>query len=837
MSIVGSEQWMYNAGGDFYPYTIDQSLRFDAGGSSYLEKTFGATGNAKTFTISFWWKRSRTDTAEYLFAGGNDVNDRFHMDINASGTFQIEAKNGGSQALKMEGGPVLRDVSAWYHFVLRVDTTQATASDRVRLYKNGELLTFNSNSYPSQNTNLNWNVNDQVRIGRSGWATDYFSGYMAEFINVDGQSLGPDSFGEFKSGIWIPSDYSGSYGTNGFKLAFQDSAALGDDTSGNGHDFTSSGLAAHDQMPDSPTNNFPTFPKLALKGAGHTQHLQGNLQLYQPSWGGWDVRIASSNMPASGKYYWEVYPAQGNFPFGQGGFTLQFANIRGNENMSGFPQFGAPLAYFYGGGMGEYRVNPGWVNYTRSGSFAYTVNSTVFQVAVDCDNNKLWYGINNSWMGVSGTTVTAGTGNPATGSNGQAIAGDVTDYVFAAQCADQTTSCRLGINFGQDSTFAGYKTAGGNADENGYGDFAYAPPSGFVTLCSQNMPTGAINTLADETPEDYFNTVLYTGTGANNSITGVGFQTDFLWLKQRNAVDNHVLFDVVRGGPSNELYANLTNAEAASTGALISYDSDGFTLGASGDLGRYNENGSTYAAWNWKAGGTGVSNTDGSITSTVSAGATSQQNWFSISQYTGTGSSMTFGHGLGVKPDLFIVKKTNSSDEWIVYPLGATGNLTQYLKLHSTTGYTSDSVLQTANSSVLGFGSSGARNGSGDDYICYAFANAEGMCKVGSYVGNGSSDGSFINIGFRAAFVLTKKSSASGEWVMWDNKRSGYNVDNDFLYANASNSEYNGASYPRLDLVSNGFKMRDNSADTNGSGATYIYLAIAEQPFKYANAR
>ena len=326
--------------------------------------------------------------------------------------------------------------------------------------------------------------------------------------------------------------------------------------------------------------------------------------------------------------------------------------------------------------------------------------------------------------------------------------------------------------------------------------------------------------------------MLYTGTGASNSVT-VGFQTDFLWLKQRNAVDNHVLFDVVRGGPSNELYANLTNAEAASTGALISYDSDGFTLGASGDLGRYNENGSTYAAWNWKAGGTGVSNTDGSITSTVSVGATSQQNWFSISQYTGTGSSMTWGHGLGVKPDLFIVKKTNSADEWIVYPLGATGNLTQYLKLHSTSGYTSDSVLETANSSVLGFGSSGARNGSGDDYICYSFANAEGLCKVGSFVGNGNTgDGTFVYTGFRPSFLLIKRTDTTDNWPIEDNERNPSNLNRNYLLADTSGAE---GTVDLRDFLSNGFKMRGSAQ--NASGGNYIYLAIASQEFKYANAR
>ncbi|MDB2391379.1 hypothetical protein N9X12_09235, partial [Alphaproteobacteria bacterium] len=750
--------------------------------------------------MSFWCKRSRTDAAEYLFVGGNDVNNRFHMNTNASGTFQIEAKNGGSQVIKMEGGPVLRDVSAWYHFVLRVDTTQATASDRVRLYKNGELVTFNSNSYPSQNTNLNWNVNDQVRIGRSGWTTNYFSGYMAEFINVDGQSLGPTSFGEVKSGIWIPSDYSGSYGTNGFKLAFQDSGALGDDTSGNGHDFTSSGLAAHDQMPDSPTNNFTTFPKDVLKSSGYTQHLQGNLQLYQPSWGGWDIRIASSNMPASGKYYWEVYPAQGNFPFGQGGFTLQFDNIRGKENMSGFPQFGAPMAYFYGGVMSDYRVNPGWVSYTRSGSFPYTVNSTVLQVAVDCDNNKIWYGINNSWMGVSGTTVTAGTGNPATGANGQAILGDVTDYVFGAQCADQSSACRLGINFGQDSTFAGYKTAGGNADENDIGDFQYAPPSGFLSLCSANMPELAIDPANDETPEDYFNTLLYTGNGANGrALTGVGFQSDWTWIKSRSAARDHKITDSVRG-VNKEIGTQSFGVEVTRTNGLSAFGSDGFTVGSESG---YNNSGDTLVAWNWKAGGTAVSNTDGNITSQVSANTAAG---FSIVTYSGNSTgSQTVGHGLGKALDCVIVKaRTGGNGNWAFSHTAYAD--TSLLTVDTTQALSTGAgtrLQRTTSTSTFLVGDSAdytMTNASGWTYVAYCFHDVEGYSKFGEWVGNGSTDGSFIYTGFRPAFVMLKRFDAGNNWHIADNKRQNpFNVVTAQIYPNGNGPE---AAQNDLDFVS-----------------------------------
>ena len=309
-------------------------------------------------------------------------------------------------------------------------------------------------------------------------------------------------------------------------------------------------------------------------------------------------------------------------------------------------------------------------------------------------------------------------------------------------------------------------------------------------------------------------------------------------VEATNAVDNHVLFDVVRGGPSNELYANLTNAEAASTGALISYDSDGFTLGASGDLGRYNENGSTYAAWNWKAGGTGVSNTDGSITSTVSVGATSQQNWFSIVGFTTQAGGYTVGHGLGQKPSLIITKNRDTAGgAWYTFTDIIDGSV-DYLALNQTSAKLNDPFgLANPTSSVFSLDDDYIF-GSGD-CIAYCFANAENLCKVGTYTGNSSSDGTFVYTGFRPAFILIKKTTSTDDWLIHDNKRVDRGVDSnaidDYLRPNLSNAE--GDDGESVDFLSNGFKWRINSGLRNQSGQTYIYLAIAEQPFKYANAR
>lgn len=795
MSITGSEQWMYSAGGEFYNFPIEQSLRFNDNDSAYLSRTPSSSGNLDAWTFSCWVKRGNLGVGtQTLFGASSDVNNWMYIGFTSGNTLTWTQADGGSVTATVTTSQVFRDVSSFYHIQCTYDSAEATAADRMRVYINGERVTaFGSASYLAQNADSRINRNIGHTVGRLPYsAAGYFDGYMADVNFVDGTAYDASSFGETKSGIWISKDTADlTFGTNGFRLEYGDSAAIGDDTSGNTNDWTVNNLVASDVVLDSPTNNFGIMSSID-KGDGTATYSEGNLKV---SVGDNEEAFGSFGM-SSGKWYWEI----------------RYVSSAASNNKIGL-------------GIAD-TATPNNNEVTNNGHQGTTyAPNDILAVAVDVDNETFSFYKNGSIIETDTDWSAKGWAS-------------IKPIVTSSNSSGEEVCI---LNFGQDDTFAGAISATGNTDGNGQGVFKYTPPSGFLALCSANLPSGAIDTLADETPEDYFNTVLYTGTGANNSITGVGFQTDFLWLKQRNAVDNHVLFDVVRGGPSNELYANLTNAEAASTGALISYDSDGFTLGASGDLGRYNENGSTYAAWNWKAGGSGVSNPDGSITSTVSVGATSQQNWFSIVGYQGNGTAgATVGHGLGVTPDLLIMRRRSPAEAWPVWVGGAGFSATEYLRLNGTNAKdTATSLFNSTlpTSSVVTLGNGNFVNTNASDYIMYAFANAEGLCKAGSYTGNGSSDGTFINIGFRPAFVLTKKSSASGEWVMWDNRRSGYNVDNDFLYANASNSEYNGASYPRLDLVSNGFKMRDNSADTNGSGATYIYLAIAEQPFAFANAR
>ena len=326
---------------------------------------------------------------------------------------------------------------------------------------------------------------------------------------------------------------------------------------------------------------------------------------------------------------------------------------------------------------------------------------------------------------------------------------------------------------------------------------------------------------------DYFNTKLYTGNGSTQSITGVGFQPDLIWTKGRSVAENHNAYDIVRGA-GERLIPNGTNAETTQTDTQTSFDSDGFTLGLNAEI---NGSGATYASWNWLADNTsGSSNTDGSITSTVSVNTTSG---FSIVTYTGTGVSETIGHGLGAVPNVIIVKGssgTSAVDGWYTYH-SSVGN-TKFVELNNTGGATTFSTMWDNTTPTTTTFSTTYLSKASTNYVAYCFAEKKGFSKFGGYTGNGSADGTFVYTGFKPAFLLVKKSSASGsDWNLHDNKRPGFNVNNSYLAPNENAAEVTGNTYQIFDLLSNGFKCRGAGTGTNASGETMIYMAFAESPF------
>jgi len=445
----------------------------------------------------------------------------------------------------------------------------------------------------------------------------------------------------------------------------------------------------------------------------------------------------------------------------------------------------------------------------------------IINVAVDTDNKKVWFGINGTWNG---------SGNPGGNSNPTFTYSTATDLVFSCQHLHGTGSegtSTVVSNFGQNGTFNGAITAAGNSDGNDIGDFKYSVPSGFLALCASNISTPTI-----KKPSDHFNPVLYTGNGSTQSITGAGFQPDLVWIKNRSASDNHKLTDAVRG-VTKEIESNTNDIEATNDDGLTAFGSDGFSLG---DDDEYNTNTENYVSWNWKAGNSSASNEDGSINTTATSVNTTAG--FSISNYQGTGSNATVGHGLGVAPSVIIIKNRDTDDNWRVYSLN---DPTDYLALNWTGASTDDNTTwnDTApTSSVFTIGTDTNVNRSGDDFIAYCFAEVAGFSKFGKYLGNGDTNGSVIRLGFKPAFVIVKKSSSSGSsWFMWDNKRDSYNpVGVNSMWADAVNGDTDHSSY-YVDFLSNGFKLRGTNAGSNASGGTIMYMAWAEAPLSYSTAR
>jgi hypothetical protein len=338
-------------------------------------------------------------------------------------------------------------------------------------------------------------------------------------------------------------------------------------------------------------------------------------------------------------------------------------------------------------------------------------------------------------------------------------------------------------------------------------------------------------------PSEYFNTKLYAGTGATQSITGVNFQPDLVWIKNRQDTYNNHLFDVIRG-VEKEIRTDDTTAESTMSGSLTSFDSDGFTLGS---IGNTNFNGNNHVAWNWLANGAGVSNTDGNITSTVSVNTTSG---FSIVTYTGnSSSSATVGHGLGVAPDMILNKcrtGANAGQRFFIYHKGLSANnmISFNTNGQAGTGSYSSGILSTSpTTDTFGFtaGSGGVINvnESSSTYVSYCFAEKKGFSKFGSYTGNGNADGPFIYTGFKPAFVITKRTDAAGyNWSIWDNKRDSFNLVDLGLSPNQTAAEY---SEDFGDFLSNGFKIRGTNTNKNEAGGTYIYMAFAEEPLVGTN--
>jgi hypothetical protein len=826
MSSLLGNNVLAGAAGNPPPYEIDNSVRFNKDDSSYLSRTPSSASNRKTWTMSCWVKISTKDDSLVLMDAGSNPN--YLVVYMYQGTIRLydPSGGGGSNEIYIAGTRLLRDPSAWYHIVVQLDTTESTNTDRVKIYVNNERETaFTQTDWPDEDYESFINNNIEHTINRTG--STYSECYMAEYHFIDGTALTPASFGETNEDTnqWVPKKYSGSYGTNGFYQKYGDSSALGTDSSGNGNTFAVTNLVATDQMIDTPTNAFATMNPIDNDAANNPQsqsYAEGNLKVLATGSGAsteWSCYRATMALPSSGKWYWESLAALSQ--------TSQIGIKESSGKMINNSPWHVPSLYdpaidgnSYGiNGDSGNKVSNGDVN-SSYGSVFNTSGGDIIGVAVDFDNDAIYFSINNTWQdsgdptsgasktGAAFTSFASGTYSPS----GLIYGGYSQQY----------------LNFGADSSFAGQKTAQGNGPDGT--DFYYDPPAGYKALRVNSLPDPEI-----KLPGEFHSTVLYTGTGSDQSITGAGLQPDLVWIKSRNAAYNHNLLDSVRGS-HKWIGSNSDAAEDNDPNAyLSSFDSDGFTLDGGG--GSTNNSGTTYTSWNWKAGGTASSNTDGSITSTVSA---NPEAGFSITKATGTGSALSVGHGLSSQPELIFGKCLGAaSTNWATMQDNSSPSSILYLNLTNNIGTDSGSYTAVT-ASTISIGTSTDLNQDTVDFILYAFHSVPGYSLIGKYEGNNNADGVFVYTGFKPSWLMCKASGTGGthyDWVMYDSVRSTYNAVGNVLEANQNQDEVTGTGRGLpIDLVSNGFKMRSSYAENN-SDTTYLYLAFAESPFKYSNAR
>jgi hypothetical protein len=638
---------------------------------------------------------------------------------------------------------------------------------------------------------------------------------MADINFVDGQALTPSSFGETNivTGQWIAKKYTGSYGTNGFYLPFTDgtdTTTLGADSSGNGNNWTLNGFTRSAGVNDcwmidvpsgngsqvggtQPNSNYCTFNSVVYN-AGSVSYNNGSLTALMS--GSIDRFNIGSIAARSGKYYWEVTLA-GISASSNVGIGICKETRGANGPWIGF---GGPETIYF-------NTSDGWAVYGSStgGATGTFANNDVLGVAVDFDTNIISIYDNgtlvSSKYGVIDTTV------------GHTVF--VNTYVSGSSA---------NLNCGQRS-------------------FAYTPPSGFQALCTANLPEATI-----KQGNKFMDATTYTGNGGTLSVVNAGgFQPSWVWIKSRSTAQNNYSIDAVRG-INSILAQNTTDAESAFDatwrglyGNLTAFNSNGFTVvdGTDPTFDSFNGSDDTYVGWQWDAGSSTVTNTNGTISSQVRANPTAG---VSIVTYTGTFVNTTVGHGLGIAPSMIIVKRRDSTGAWPTYHSSLSSPATGTLYLNTTNARVATTGLWNSTlptSSVFNIGQNTDSNASGGTYVAYCFAEISGFSRFGSYTGNGSADGPFVYTGFRPKFIMTKRtdSATNANWVIHDTTRSPHNVAGKALFPNLSNAEDNNEPAAQFDILSNGFKLRSSSDVYNGSSATYVYACFAESPFASSNAR
>jgi len=687
-------------------YQISRSVRLRSSASAYLNRTPASATNRQTWTWSGWVKRGRLGATQGLFAR-NDGSVATYIIFTSSDTLTAASASGAVE-FEVITTQVFRDPSAWYHIVMVLDTTQATSSNRVKLYVNGVQITaLSTATYPSQNYNAYVNTVATHYIGNGnpggslGWYSDQ---YLTEINFIDGQALTPSSFGETNpvTGVWQPKKYAGTYGTNGFYLNFSDNsaataAAIGKDYSGNGNNWTPNNInvsaytgtppnnTAYDSMLDVPTQwadggngrgNYAVLNPLRQRGANTFADANLKITLTNVSSA---TAVATQALPID-SYYWEAaILTGGNSDVGIGIVASTIAE--------------ASMSVFASGGVGYYGNNGN--KYINGSATAYGSSFTVGDVI---------------GVAFNGTTITFYKNNV---SQGAITLPAGSDWTPAFSNATTLTGQVIAPNFGQRP-------------------FSYTPPAGFKALNTLNLPAPTILK-----GNQYFDATLWDGNSTNARVITSNVGTvDLAWVKRRNGVDDHRLANSVLGG-NKHLKSNNTDAESTGTTVIQAFSGSTFTLGTDGSV---NATGGTYVGWTWQEGAT---------------------QGFDIVTYTGTGANRTIAHNLGVAPAMLIVKNRTAGGAgyWLTWHKNMT-SASYYLALNLTIAQTLDATVWNSTaptSSVFSLGTNTTGNNNGTNFIAYLFSEVAGFSKFGSYTGNGSADGPFVFCGFRPRFVMINR--------------------------------------------------------------------------------
>ena len=767
-------------------YEIERSIRLDSDANAYLNRTPSSTTSRTTWTLSFWVKRSKLGSTMGLFGTSGSDNNTYTEIFFASGN---NLAWGAYSKEYWRTTQLFRDTNAWYHIVVTCDTTNGTQADRQPVYVNGERITsFTTQNLTGDSTLFGVNRDVEHKLGERSGGSDEFEGYLAEVHFVDGTALDHTSFGETDedTGQWIPKKYEGGYGTNGFFLEFKDNSGtgatqMGKDTSGNGNNWTPHNISVsgihyveEDSMLDTPTNNFPTLNPLIGTGArsGATPS-NGNLDVV-----GTDEStnratfIFGPGHITSGKWYFEVTNTGG----ANGQRVGLTGDLSGSQGSSGvfFRQNNVSWCAF-----NTYKK---YTETTETSNGSYSTGD-VLGIAYNADDDEVKY-YRNGTLTLTDDTLPS-------------VATTELHIVVHASNTGSNNWPVGSINFGQRV-------------------FDETPPTGYKKLCTANLSTPTI-----KNGTKYHSSRAYVGDGAASRTIAHGLSAaPDLWIgKTRSTAQDFIISDSVRG-VANYMSWNGTGADAGY--GSISWNgtapnATNITVGENGGGWGTNQNSVNQVLYSWVESAT--------------AG-------FDIVGYNGDEDD-TISHSLGVSPELIICKSRESSNDWLFWDSTSNNNANNKgLNINNSDAtFTSGSntFIKAVSNSTFTLGSSAlVQDGSSNDYIAYLFSSVKGYSKIGTFVGNGNADGTFIYLGFKPSFFMWKVTNESGGWGLIDSARDPYNVAGKQLFPHDSGAE---ASWTILDFLSNGVKMRNTYGDTNGSNDTMVYLAFAERPFKYANAR